>query len=271
MRVDVTGVSVSIAGTPILERIDMDAPTHQFIGLLGPNGSGKTTLLRAIYRAARPNTGTVLVGGDDVWNQLSARECAHRTAAVLQDEGFDFEFTVRETVHLGRVPHHRIWDRTGSDDQQIVTDAMQRAGIAALAERLLVTLSGGERQRVFLARALAQQAPVIVLDEPTNHLDIAAQVSLLATLRDLPATVIAALHDLNLAVAYCDLVYLLDHGRVIAHGPPDDVLTEDTVRAVYGVTVHRTTNPLTGRTCLHYGHPHTDPNTAHTTRQEITE
>lgn len=260
MHVAVEAVSVDIAGRRIVTDGVLRAEPGTMVGLIGPNGSGKSTLLRTVYRALRPAAGRVLLDGEDVW-RLPARAAAQRTAVVLQDDASEFEFTVREVVELGRVPHKRLLDRDTAADAAIVTDALARAGAADLADRLVSTLSGGERQRVFLARALAQQTPVLVLDEPTNHLDVSAQLQLLDLLARLPATVVAALHDLNLAAAYCDEIYVLVGGRVLTHGPTRDVLTPDLVRDVYGIAAHRTTNPLTGRPALHFAapHPHEEP------------
>lgn len=251
MRVDVAGLRVEIAGHRILADARLQAATREFVGLVGPNGSGKTTLLRTVYRALHPDAGSVAVGGDEVW-RLPAREAARRTAAVLQDDVPDFEFSVREVVELGRVPPLGRLERLRTDDNAAVTDAMAVAGVSHLADRGVGSLSGGERQRVFVARALAQATPVIVLDEPTNHLDIRAQVELLDLLRSLPVTVVAALHDLNLAAAYCDRIVVLAAGRVVADGPTDDVLDAGLIERVYGVSVHRGLNPLTGRPALNF-------------------
>jgi iron complex transport system ATP-binding protein len=251
MRVRAEGVAVEIGGHRIVSDGVLRAEPGTMVGLIGPNGSGKSTLLRTVYRALRPVAGRVLLGDDEVW-RLTARAAARRTAVVLQDDPTEFEFTVREVVELGRVPHKRLLVRDTAADWAVVADALARAGVAGLADRLVSTLSGGERQRVFLARALAQQTPVLVLDEPTNHLDVSAQLQLLELLHRIPATVVAALHDLNLAAAYCDEVYVLVAGRVVTSGPVRDVLTPELIARVYGVTAHCSTNPLTGRLSLHF-------------------
>ncbi|ODU00285.1 MAG: hypothetical protein ABS81_24145 [Pseudonocardia sp. SCN 72-86] len=246
MRVEVEGVDVEIAGRTIVAGAVLRAEPGTVVGLLGPNGSGKTTLLRTVHRALRPHAGTVHVGGDDVW-RLAPRTAARRAAVVMQDDPTDFEFTVREVVELGRVPHQGLLSRDPAADAATVADAMRTARVDGLADRLISTLSGGERQRVFLARALAQSTPVLVLDEPTNHLDVRAQVELLELLRGLRVTVVAALHDLNLAAAYCDDVVVMRDGRVVAQGPMADVLVPDLVSRVYGVAAARGVNALTGR------------------------
>ncbi|WP_312858288.1 ABC transporter ATP-binding protein [Pseudonocardia pini] len=244
------GVSVDIDGHRIVADAALAAEPGTLVGLIGPNGSGKSTLLRTVYRALRPVAGRILLDAEDVWS-LSPRDSARRTAVVLQDDTGEFAFSVREVVELGRVPHRGLLDHGRAADAGIVERALADTGVVHLADRMVATLSGGERQRVFLARALAQEPRLLVLDEPTNHLDVRAQIELLEMLSDLPVTVVAALHDLNLAAAYCDRVHVLADGQPVAEGPADEVLTPELIRAVYGVDARCTTNPLTGRRAVH--------------------
>ena len=252
MRVVAADVSVEVDGVRIISDVTLDAPAGSIVALVGPNGSGKSTLLRAVYRSLRPTAGTIRLDGDDVWH-LTARASSQRTAVVLQDDSPEFEFTVREVVALGRVAHRRTFERMSRADHTAISEALDRAGVASLQERTVATLSGGERQRVYLARALAQQTPVLVLDEPTNHLDLLAQTELLELLTELPATVVVALHDLNLAATYSDRVVVLDRGRVAAAGPPDRILTPALIESTYGVRTEVGINTLTGRRVLHFG------------------
>jgi iron complex transport system ATP-binding protein len=202
--------------------------------LIGPNGSGKTSLLRTVYRVLRPDAGVIRLDGESVW-ELSARESARRMAVVPQESGGELDFTVREMVLMGRSPHKAWHERDSAADQAIVDRALRQVNLAELADRGFLTLSGGEKQRVIVARALAQEPRFLVLDEPTAHLDIHHQLEILALVRGLELTTIAALHDLNLAAMYCDRLYLLHHGRIVASGAPPDVLTVDLIRDVYGV------------------------------------
>ncbi|WP_240638658.1 ABC transporter ATP-binding protein [Microbacterium sp. ABRD28] len=212
----------------------IDIPSGAVAGFVGPNGSGKSTLLRTVYRAVAPVSGTVAVGDRDV-RSVTARQAAKAVAVMLQEAVLDFDLTVEETVLLGRAPHRTTFGRDTSADRRIVAHALRRAEIEDLSDRMVASLSGGQRQRVMLARALAQQTPVLILDEPSNHLDISHQHDLMTTVRSLGATVIVALHDLNLAARYCDLVVVLAEGRVIASGSPSDVLTVDLIRSTFGV------------------------------------
>ncbi|WP_440899114.1 ABC transporter ATP-binding protein, partial [Actinosynnema sp.] len=233
-RVVVDGVSVELGGSPVVAGASLTVGAGEVVGVVGPNGSGKSTLLRAVYRALRPAAGAVRVDGADVWG-LTARESARRTAVVVQESGSDFVLTVADVVAMGRNPHKGPLDRDTADDRRICAEAVARTGVAHLAGRDFDTLSGGEKQRVLLARALAQQPRLLVLDEPTNHLDIRYQLELLDLVRALGTTTLTVMHDLALAVAYCDRVHVLHRGRVVADGPPARVLTAELVAEVFGV------------------------------------
>lgn len=247
MNVILDGITITIDGTDIVSDVTLDIRTGEMHGIVGPNGSGKSTLLRCLYRALRPAHGRALIDGDDIWRQLSARQAAQRRAIVTQEATIDFDFSVRETVAMGRAPHQRLLSRSTTFDAEIVDDALTTVGMTNFAIRLVSTLSGGERQRVLLARALAQQAPTLVLDEPTNHLDIRAQLELLELVHSLPTTTIAALHDLDHAASLCDTVTVLHHGAIVDSGPPRIVLTPELIHHVFGVRAHIGTHPITGR------------------------
>ncbi|MFD1253512.1 Hemin import ATP-binding protein HmuV [Devosia equisanguinis] len=238
-------VSYAIDGKPLIEDISLDVAPGEMIGLLGPNGAGKSSLLRTIYRTNRPSSGRVLVNGEDVWVR-NARWTARHVGAVLQDMPADFPLTVEDVIAMGRASHKRLLESDNSDDRALIDAAIALLDLDAMRERLFRSLSGGERQRTLVARALVQQPAVLVLDEPTNHLDIHHQINLLRFVRSLGITVIAALHDLNLAAMFCDRLCLLDHGRLVTTGLPDDVLTEDNLAQVYRIEASLTRNPRTG-------------------------
>jgi len=233
-------------GEKIIRGIAMHTAPGTFVGVIGPNGSGKSTLLRMIYRVLRPQAGLVTLNGEDVW-ALKPREMAQRSAVVLQERPSEFDFKVYDIVMMGRSPHKKTFDTESVEDHRLVSNALARVGLTGYAERDFQTLSGGEKQRVLVARALAQQAQLLILDEPTNHLDIRYQFEVLELVKSLGVTTIAALHDLTLAALYCDCVYVLLEGRVIASGVPAEVLTPDLIYEVYGVHSEVVTHPKTGQ------------------------
>ncbi|MEU0628559.1 ABC transporter ATP-binding protein [Streptomyces sp. NPDC005989] len=245
MRIDIDALTVEIAGARLVEDATLGAGEGQLVGLVGPNGSGKSTLLRCVYRALRPSSGTVRLGGEDLY-AMSAREGARLVAALPQEAVAEFDFTAAEVVAMGRLPHQRSMGRTTDEDRLVCETALADVGARHLAERGFLTLSGGERQRVLIARALAQRPRLLVLDEPTNHLDIAQQLEVLALVRRSGLTVLTALHDLNLAALHCDLLHVIDNGRIVASGAPHDVLTPALLAEVFGVRAHRVPHPETG-------------------------
>ena len=255
-RLRLDGVGVRAGVVPLVADVSIDCAPGTFVGLLGPNGSGKSTVLKTVYRALAPAAGAVLVDERDVRRELTARQAARRVAVVAQEPGHDFDFTVDEVVAAGRTPHHRPWARLGATDRAVVAGALNTVGLDGHGSRPFGELSGGEKQRVLLARALAQQPAVLVLDEPTNHLDIGTQLGLLTLVRGLRVTVLAALHDLNLAAAFCDRVHVMHDGAVVARGTPDEVLTPELIATVFGVFAHRTVHPGSGRAHLIFA---TDP------------
>ncbi|MGM1060490.1 ABC transporter ATP-binding protein [Saccharothrix sp. Mg75] len=225
----------------ILRGVDVRVGGGEVHGIVGPNGSGKSTALRCVYRALAPSGGAVLLDGRDIAGQRVA-DTARRLAALTQDSHVEFDFTAAEVVAMGRLPH-----RTGrEEDARVAADALSRVDAAHLAHRSFLTLSGGERQRVLIARALAQRPEVLVLDEPTNHLDISHQLAVLGLVRGLGVTVLAVLHDLNLAAAHCDRLHVLAEGRVVRSGTPAEVLTPDLLAEVFRVRAHVVPHPTSG-------------------------
>ncbi|CAL9329075.1 ABC transporter ATP-binding protein [Streptomyces sp. enrichment culture] len=245
MDVEIDDLTVDFSGARVVQDISLRAGSGQFVGLVGPNGSGKSTVLRCVYRALRPTAGVVRIDGDDL-PAMSTRESARRLAALPQESAAEFDFTVAEVVAMGRVPHQGALARDTDEDRRTCAAALDGVGAGHLAGRGFLTLSGGEKQRVLIARALAQQPRVMVLDEPTNHLDIAQQLEVLSLVRGSGLTVLTALHDLNLAALHCDLLHVVDGGRIVASGAPHDVLTPDLLAEVFGVRAHRVPHPETG-------------------------
>ncbi len=249
MQLRIDGLGATLEGTEIISDVDLEVAPGEVVGLVGPNGSGKSTLLRCAYRVLRPRVGTVHLEGDDIWT-LNARETAQRAGVVVQEAAPEFDLSVWEVVILGRAPHKGIFDRETTDDQRLVDDSLDRVGMAEFSDRSFGSLSGGEKQRVLLARALAQQSRLLVLDEPTNHLDIHFQLAILELVRDLEITTLAALHDLNLAAAYCDRIYVLAGGRIVAAGAPEDILEPGLIADVFDVRADVSHHPVTGKLLL---------------------
>ncbi|WP_110946315.1 ABC transporter ATP-binding protein [Streptomyces avicenniae] len=246
MRIDFTDVVVRRGGSRVVHGATFRVEPGQVAGLVGPNGSGKSSLLRSLYRVTRPESGTVAVGGQDVWT-LPPRTVARQVAVMTQESTADFDLDVLDIVLLGRLPHHRGFGGDSPRDLALADRALARVGAADLAGRPFAGLSGGEKQRVLLARALVQESQVLVLDEPTNHLDISFQLELMRIIGELGLTTLAALHDLNLAAAHCDVVAVLRAGRIVAQGPPADVLTPDLIHDVFGVRADVLAHPASGR------------------------
>ena len=251
MRLEIQDLSYSYGGGAGVRDVWLRVEPGQFVGLIGPNGSGKSTLLKQVYRALTPDSGRILLDGEDL-SHLPFRACARRMAVVGQENEIPFDFTVEEMVAMGRSPHKGLFDPDTQQDRHIVRRALEQLGISPLAGRSYRRLSGGEKQRVLLARALAQECDFLVLDEPTNHLDIRYQMQIFDLLKALGVTVLAAIHDLNLAALYCDRLYVLSQGQVILEGPGEQVLTPDLIHRVYGVRCCVERHPVTGKPSISY-------------------
>jgi iron complex transport system ATP-binding protein len=234
----------------VLRGIDLRVDAGEIVAMLGPNGCGKTTLLRVASGVHAASSGSVLIEGQDV-RAMPPAAVARRVAVVAQSAPLPEGFTSFEVALMGRTPHLRLLQSEGARDVGIVRAAMERTGCWDLRHRYVQELSGGERQRVVIARALAQQPSLLLLDEPTSHLDIQHQVDtfrlMLSLCREQGIAVLAVLHDLTLAGAFADRLYLVERGRVAAEGAPAEVLRAETIRRVYGIDVQVLPHPQTGR------------------------
>jgi iron complex transport system ATP-binding protein len=242
-------ITITADGALLIDNIDCTVARGSLSALVGPNGAGKSTLLRALTAVQSPASGSVQFDGNDLL-RMPRRQRARLAAFVEQDAATESSLTVEMVVRLGRLPHQSLWEADSVETVAVVAESLATVAMTAFRDREFQSLSGGEKQRVMLARALAQQPQLLALDEPTNHLDIAAQLSvldLLAHLRTTGVTVLAALHDLSLAASYCDHIIVLSHGRVVAAGPTETVLTERLIAEVYGVRASILRNPVTGK------------------------
>ncbi len=224
----------------VLRGIDLEVAPGEMVTLVGPNASGKTTLIRVITGVLRPRQGRVTWAEEDL-THLAPRQRGRIVAVVPQAKNLPPGFTVYQTVLLGRTPYLNWMGQARAQDHEAVQQALERTGLTHLAHRAVHTLSGGEQQRVLVARALAQDTPLLLFDEPTTHLDLHYQVHILELARGLAhddgRAVLTVLHDLNQATLYADRVVLLERGRVVAAGPPACVLTRERIRQVYRVEV----------------------------------
>ncbi len=232
------GVTVEARGRAILRDVSLRVEPGERLALIGPNGAGKSTLLRVVSGILRPHAGRVELGGLPV-GAMDRGAVARRLAVVPQQSALPFAMRVEEVVALGRLPHEDALRGSRPADRAAVAAAIDRVGLGGLMGRDARELSLGERQLVLLALAVAQASPTLLLDEPTVHLDLRHQVEAMELMRDLNerdgTTLVAVLHDLGLAAHFFPRLVLLDHGRLVADGPPEVVLTDGRVRDVFGV------------------------------------
>lgn len=242
-------VSYRQDGHMILSDVHLSVKPGELVGLIGPNGAGKTTLLKVIGGLWSGAKGEITLL-DRPLARYSARDVARIIAQVPQITALDFPFSVRQVVLMGRNPHLSRFEIETERDRRIAEQAMKRTKTLDLAERLIGTLSGGERQRVLIARALTQEARLLLLDEPTANLDIQHQIGILelvqGLIREDGLGAVAAVHDLELAARFCGRLVLMDHGAVLAEGMPEDVLSPDILRRAYAVDTRAYPDPVTG-------------------------
>jgi iron complex transport system ATP-binding protein len=242
-------VRFGYASTPVFRDLDLRVEAGELTALLGPNGTGKTTWVRLAAGSAAPQAGTVRLFGRDL-RAWGASERARTLAVVPQESPLEFEFRVHEIIAMGRAPHQGLLGIQSEEDRQVVAEALRLTGMEAFADRPFAALSGGEKQRVVLARALAQKPRVLLLDEPTAHLDPKHRLAIYALLERLHAeglTTVVVSHDLNLAAAHCRRLVLFRRGRIVADGPPREVLRPDVLREVYEVDLEVREDPRSGR------------------------
>ena len=235
---DIRGLAFAYGEVPVLEGLDLRIRSGRFYGVVGPNGCGKTTLLDLMVGNRRPGRGSISLLGRPL-ERYSRVELARRLALAPQEFAINFPFTVWETVLMGRHPHIPRFASPGRRDLEAVEKAMAALEVSGLRDKLVTELSGGEKQRVVLARALAQDTPVLLLDEPTSNLDVNHSLAVLAVVerrvRREGHTVVTVLHDLGLAAAYCDHLIFIKQGRVLAAGPTEQVLVSRNLARVFGV------------------------------------
>ena len=244
-------LSVKLGKKTIIQDLSLSMQTNQFVGIIGANGSGKSTLLKTIYKSLTPEEGKVFFDELDLL-KISPKKLAQKMSVVGQFNELSFDFSVFQMVLLGRTPHKKLLESDSKEDYAIVEQALHEMGLTEYRNESYLSLSGGEKQRVILARALAQQPEFLILDEPTNHLDIRYQLELMESVKNLKIGVLAALHDLDLAASYCDYLYAMKNGQILAAGKPEEVLTEALIEEIYGVKCKIYRNPITDQLAFHY-------------------
>ena len=249
LSIDVHGLTLTYDTFPVLDGAEFKIEKGDLVALLGANGAGKSTLLRCISRILQPTGGRIILDGRDL-DKLNSREAARLMAVVPQETTADFDFSVEDIVMMGRFPYLRRFQKESREDYEIVKRSMEMTGVSHLSERSIATLSGGEKQRVIMARAISQQPEVLLLDEPTANLDIGYQSMLLELAarlnREQGVTVIAAIHDINLAVHHFSRFIMLSDGRVLATGRPEEVITPENIHKSYGIPASTYRHPLHG-------------------------
>lgn len=251
MTIKADNITWKIGQKTIVDSVSLMAEPGKILGLLGPNGSGKSSLLRLLAGLRKAHAGTVTLDGTDM-RKIKRNAIARRIALVEQHASTESNVKVRDVVKLGRIPHHPPLGGWSKADDAVVDGALARVGMSERHEQYWQSLSGGERQRVHIARALAQAPTELLLDEPTNHLDIQHQIELLRLISDISLTSIIAIHDLNHAAMFCDHLVVLDKGRVVAYGTPEEVITVQLLREVFCVEAIVVSSPHHGKPHIHF-------------------
>jgi iron complex transport system ATP-binding protein len=233
----------SAGDTPILSDISFNIPKGAFVGLIGPNGAGKSSLMRCLYGVNKPQSGEIFLYDKNLLS-MPAREQAKNVAVILQEHTNHMGLNVWEVVAQGLTPHKGLFEWTNNRDLINIEYAIQQMDLYSLQNQPFEQLSGGEKQRVMLARAQVQNPQLLIMDEPTNHLDVHYQIEVLNTVKKMDISVLASIHDLNLAAAFCDYLLVIDKGRIVDQGLPKDVLTENMISNVFKTCVSVDKHPL---------------------------
>ena len=229
--------------TPILSDISFDIPEGAFVGLIGPNGAGKSSLMRCLYGVNKPSQGEIKLYDQNLLD-LSVREQAKKIAVILQEHSNQMGLNAWDVVAQGLTPHKGLFEWTTKQDLIRIDAAIKKMDLSPLQQQPFEQLSGGEKQRVMLARAHVQGPQLLIMDEPTNHLDVHYQIDMLNMVKKMGISVLASIHDLNLAAAFCDYLLVIDHGKIVKQGLPKDVLTQSLIADVFQTTVQVDEHPF---------------------------
>ena len=228
-------ISYEIDHLKLIDDISLDIPKGSFVGIIGPNGSGKSTLLKTIYRVNKASGGTVYLNGRDI-ESMGNKEIARYMAVVSQENPVNFDFSVMEIMMIGRYANRSFLSKQIANDTKICEEALERVGMLSFKNRSFLSLSGGEKQKVLIASAFSRNPELIVLDEPTNHLDVGYQFLILDLMKSRKdVTVFTSIHDMNMAMQYCDHIIAIKEGKIFCTGTPEEVLTPEHLKELFRV------------------------------------
>jgi len=236
-------LSWRVGDKTILDNLSLTINKGEFVGIIGPNGAGKSSLLRCLYNKIKPSSGTINFNQQPL-TSYSRIELAQQIAVVLQEPPTHFELTVMDVVRMGLIPNKALLSFDTEQDHLAIIDAAEKVDLSDMLQQPFNSLSGGEKQRAMIARAILQTPQLLLMDEPTNHLDIRHQIEVLELASAMNITLLVSIHDLNLAAAFCDRLILLDQGKIVADGKPDEVLTKDTLKQVFAVDATIDQHPI---------------------------
>jgi len=238
----------------ILDKLTFSIGQGEFVGIIGPNGAGKSSLLRCLYKKITPSSGHIEFQQKPL-TAYSRRELAQKVAVVLQEPPTHFDLSVMDVVRMGLIPNKAMLSFDTEEDFIAITDAAEKVDLLDKLQQPFNSLSGGEKQRAMIARAILQNPQLLLMDEPTNHLDVRHQIEVLDLAASMGITVMVSIHDLNLAASFCDRLILLDQGRIIAEGKPEDVLTKQILQQVFGVNAQIDQHPFSMKTRVTFDLP----------------
>ncbi len=242
MKLEAKNIYFNFGNTLILENLSLDIPKNKISIILGPNGCGKSTLLKILARLYKPNSGKVLLDGQDI-NQASSKELAKKLSLMVQSPEIPEDITVKDLIFFGRHPYQKLFSRTDQRDIDAVERAISITRLTGLESRYLHQLSGGQRQRAWLAMAISQETEILLLDEPTTYLDLHYQFEILDLLKELnekkKTTIVIVLHDLNLASLYADYLFILNKGLLHSEGVPSECLSSKLIENIFKIRVNK--------------------------------
>lgn len=252
MKLEIKNLNYNIKKLPFLSNINLNVKKGEFVGLIGPNGCGKTTLLKNIYRTLEPEKGSILIDNKNI-KGLKNKELSKLMAIVMQENYLEFDFTVKEIISMGRISSASKFSSDISyEDEKIIDESLEKVELIKYKDSSFFSLSGGEKQRVMIALALCQNTDFIVLDEPTNHLDIKNQIQIMNMLKDSNITIFTTIHDMNIAAAFCDYIYVVKDGKIVNEGTVEDVFTKEMFKMVFEVDTYIYVNPHNNKLNVSY-------------------